>query len=411
MAEAPWLRRRFPAFRFLRPRAALAAALLAVLAGACASPSDEAVRWTARDSAGVEIIRSRGPAPVWAVDEEPVLELGSAEQPGLTLFYRVRDVELLPGASLVVANQGSEELLLFAPDGTLRGRVGGKGHGPREFDGLAMVEVRGDSLLTWDGGNQRLSVRRLDGTLARTFQLEWRDGILFPVDLHDDRLLTVTARSMVQLRGSGLVIDTALVSLHDMEGDLVDSLARVPHNARVVMRAGERQTTVGAPYVVGASLVAHDGGFCHTFGPDPEIRCRDRDALRRVIRVDVPVRPVAAADVDLWWRESLATTSERRRSALLRVRDVMPFPAAFPAFSQLLRDDEGRLWARRFTAPGDADDEWLVFDDGRWVARLRTPAAYRVMDVRSDRLAGVWRDTLGVEYVRVYRFRPRGPDR
>lgn len=46
-----------------------------------------------------------------------------------------------------------------------------------------------------------------------------------------------------------------------------------------------------------------------------------------------------------------------------------------------------------------------VFDDGRWIGRLETPAGYRVMTVRGDRLAGVWQDTLGVEFVRVYGYR------
>ncbi len=363
---------------------------------------------------------------LWRLGAEPVLEIGAVDDGGPAQLYRVRDVALLPDGALAVANQGSEELRLFAPDGAFRGAVGGRGHGPAEFDGLSMVEVFGDSLLVYDGGNQRVSVRRLDGTLVRTFRLDWFDGILFPVALLEPppaadpaadpagrpTILAVTARYMSQLRGTGLVVDTALVSLYGMTGALIDSVVRVPHNARAVQRVGNLQTTLGAPYTAGAAMApsADGAGFCHAFGPEPEIRCRDRDGVRRVIRVVLPTRPVTAAHVGRYWDEAFDGASERQRSALRRMRENMPFPAAFPAFDQLLRDDRGRLWARRYRTPDDSHDEWLIFDDGRWIGRLGTPVGYRVMDVTADRLAGVWQDDLGVEYVRVYAFRARSTD-
>ena len=395
------------------PRGTLVRLLLATLACACAE-SPEGSRWTVRDSAGVEIVSSAGNAPRWDLGD-PLLLLGTVDDPGPTQFHRVRDVELLQDGGLVVANQGSEELRIFSADGTFRASVGGKGHGPQEFDGLALVESFADSLLTWDGGNQRITVRLLDGTFMRSFHLEWFEGILFPADLLGAGaftargILAVTARYMSQLQGSGLVIDSALVSVYDMEGTLVDSLLRLPHNARAVLRAGNLQTTLGAPYTVGASLVGTEDGFCSTFGPEPEIRCRDRTGLRRLIRADLPRRALNEADVELYWREALETASEAQRSALLRMRDMMPFPEEFPSFAQLVRDDHGRIWARRYWTPTDTREEWLVFDDGRWIGTLASPIGFRVMDIRGDRLAGIWQDSLGVEYVRVYRYRVAMP--
>lgn len=403
---------------------ALALPAAAVLIGGCdASGSGEDARWQVRDSAGVEIVTSEAPPPAWALDAEPVLELGSIDAGGPFEFYRVRDMALLPDGGLVVANQGSEELRIFAADGTHRGSAGGRGHGPAEFDGLGMVAVFGDSLLVWDAGNQRLSVRRLDGTLARTFLLDWFDGILFPVALLQPSgapagaagpavrptVLTVTARYMSQLRGTGLVVDTALVSVYDMDGALIDSIVRIPHNARAVQRVGNLQTTLGAPYTAGAAIAPSvDGaGFCHTFGPEPEIRCRDRSGSRRLIRVALPARVVTEAHIDYYWEDALENASERQRSALRRMRETMPFPASFPAFDQLVRDHAGRLWARRYRTPDDDAESWLVFEDGRWIGRLETPVGYRIKDIRGDHLAGAWQDTLGVEFVRVYRYRRR----
>lgn len=387
-------------------------AACAAAVGCSGAPSSSAgVERTVRDSAGIEISENRGAAPSWRLVREPLLELGDVDRPGPTQFYRVRDVELLRGGGLVVADGGSEELRIFTRAGEHRASAGGKGHGPTEFDGLARVESLGDSLLTWDGGNQRVSVRRLDGSLVRTFGLEWFDGILFPVDLFTGRhpggdggILAVTARYMSQLVGSGLVIDTALVSLYAPDGSLADSIARVPHNARAVLRSGDLQTTLGVPYLASAPLVGDGRGFCYAFGPAPEIRCLDRAGLRRLLRVELPVRPITEEHVSLWWERMEETSNERRRYALRRMRDHMPFPAAFPAFDQLLRDDRGRLWVRRYRTPEDESERWLVFEGGTWVGQLDTPAGYEVMDIRGDRLAGVWRDPLGIEFVRVHRF-------
>jgi hypothetical protein len=91
------------------------------------------------------------------------------------------------------------------------------------------------------------------------------------------------------------------------------------------------------------------------------------------------------------------------------MRDMMPFPEEFPSFAQLVRDDHGRIWARRYWTPPDTREEWLVFDDGRWIGTLASPIGFRVMDIRGDRLAGIWQDSLGVEYVRVYRYRVAMP--
>lgn len=392
-------------------RSILIAVLMAAVACSAPAPSDGGVHWSVRDSAGVEIAVNGGRAPRWRLDERPLLELGEIDKPGPTQFYRVRGVELLDDGGVAVANQGSEELRIFSGNGGQPVTAGGRGHGPQEFDGLALVEVVGDSLLTWDGGNQRLSIRLLDGSLVRTFSLEWLDGLLFPVDVTGGEgaperrgVVTVTARYMSQLRGSGLVVDTALVSFYAMDGTLVDSLGRVPHNARAVLRVENRQTTLPAPYRVGASLVGHERGFCYVFGSVPELRCHDRHGLRRIVRVDVPIEIVTEEHLDLWWEQALETTNERRRSALRRMRDHMPFPSEFPAFDELLRDDRGRLWVRRYRTPEVENERWLVFEDGKWVGQLETPPGYEVMDVRGNQLAGVWRTPLGVEFIRVYRF-------
>lgn len=392
-----------------RPTATLCA--LAGLAAACSTDTVPGV-WTVTDSAGIEIITNSPAVAAWSVTDAPVLEIGAMDDPGPYELYRVRDVELVPDGRVVVANAGSNELRIFDADGSLLSAAGSRGHGPREFDGLGMVESYADSLMTWDWGNQRVSVRLLDGTYVRSFSLEWFDGILYPADLlggtglmGKPAILAVTGSYMSQLVGDGWVVDSALVSVYDLDGALVDSLWRLPERSRAVLRVAGRQTTLGVPYTEVASLAGVEDGFCHAFGTAPEIRCYDGAGLRRLIRVQTQPRPVLPEDIDAFWEDALATENRRRRDALVRMRDVMPFPDAFPAFAQLLVDDAGRLWARRYRTPRSQAEEWLVFEDGRLVARLESPAGFQVMDVDQGRVAGVWTNDLGVEFVRIYEYR------
>lgn len=384
---------------------------LAGLAAACSTDAAPGV-WTVIDSAGIEILSNTPTVPAWRMSDAPVLEIGAMEDPGPYELYRVRDVALLADGRVAVANAGSDELRVFGADGSLLSSAGRRGHGPQEFDGLAMVESYADSLITWDWGNQRVSVRLVDGTYVRSFNLEWFDGILYPADLlggtgvaGEPAILAVTSSYMSQLRGDGWVVDSALVSIYDLGGALVDSLWRLPDNSRAVLRVGGRQTTLDVPYTEAASLAGVEDGFCHTFGTAPEIRCYDGAGLRRLIRVQMQPTPVSPEDIDGFWEDALATENRRRRDALLRMRDVMPFPDAFPAFAQLLVDDAGRLWARRYRTPRSRAEEWLVFEGGRLVGRLESPAGFQVMDVAGERVAGVWTNDLGVEFVRLYEYR------
>ncbi len=364
------------------------------------------------DSAGVEIVTNPAAAPAWKLSPEPVLSLGVVDQEGPTQFFRVSDVELLPDGGVAVANSGSEEVRLFSSDGRYLGSFGGSGSGPREFRGLSMLEERADSIATYDGGNDRISMWLVDGTLSRSFRLEWVSGLLMPVAfLGDGGVLAITARYMSELPGPGLVVDTALVSHYSPDGFLVDSLLRLPHNERVVMRDGDLQTTLGAPFSAFAQIVAQSDNFCYAFGVPPEIRCYDLTGqLSRIIRVQLPPRPVTEAYIAGFWEDRFADPSGPRRDAYRRMQRTMPFPAFFPSFSQLLSDEEGRLWARVYPVPDATEERWLVFDAGRVVRQLSCSPGFRVMDVEGPLVAGVREDDFGVELVEVYRISDWGEE-
>lgn len=121
------------------------------------------------------------------------------------------------------------------------------------------------------------------------------------------------------------------------------------------------------------------------------------------MRVTSPPRPVEPTHRDAFWDGVEADANEAYRRAVLRLRDDIAFPKHFPAFSNLATDDRGRIWGQRFRTPGDGVETWWVFDGGRLVRRVTAPVGFELKDVEAGMLAGVWRDELGLEYVRLYR--------
>jgi len=77
-----------------------------------------------RDSAGVTVATSSTPrwasAPeeAWTISPTPLLDLSTASSGPEHEFYRVADIVRLSDGRIVVANTGSFELRIYAPDGT-----------------------------------------------------------------------------------------------------------------------------------------------------------------------------------------------------------------------------------------------------------------------------------------------------
>lgn len=407
--------RRIDRARPLRQSGYLRTGLLLTLAVGGCSVADPEPHWTVSDSASVRITTSTPGSVPEVTPTELVLTLGTVGDGGPTEFFRVRDVEIVDSAEIVVANAGSEEVRAFSLEGTFLRRFGREGRGPRDFTRLEMVQEWGDSLMTYDAGNDRIAIRLPDGTFVRSYRLEWFSGLLSLVDLSEPaRTVATTARHMTELSGTGVVVDTSLVSLYDEDGRLIDSIARLPHNARFVKQVGDMRTTVGAPYSAWASIVGWGTGFCYAFGPAPEVRCFGGDgALTEIWRVTDPPRPLEDTHVARYWDDVMddmaatqsAAAVENYRGVVQRVRDDMIFPEHFPGIVKLAVDDAGRVWAQRYRLPDEAVETWWVFDEGRLVERVSSPVGFELMDVESGMLAGVWRDEFDVEHVRLYRWR------
>lgn len=94
-----------------------------------------------------------------------LVEESSFPLPDSTIGF-VRDVALFEDGSVAVASLGPTAILIFAPDGTLRGTIGREGEGPGEFQDAFLAAV-GDTLVVQDRRASRATWFSLDGTVIR----------------------------------------------------------------------------------------------------------------------------------------------------------------------------------------------------------------------------------------------------
>ena len=412
----------------------LVAAFLVLLVTAPAA----AQRGGVRDSGGVVVIehpRAGTAAPVaFQLETRPVVQIGSDAGGPELQFNRISGVVRLSSGSIAVADRGSGEIRVFAQDARFLRRVGRRGQGPGEFRTLAHIRsLPADSLIAIDGIGGRLTVFDPDGKVARTFAAtgEPREGApsslpappmtVLPGSFADGSFLAYRRASPPSGDARTLVRDTLVVRLFSRDGAPVGDIGRFLggelQRSRTMTTSGGTITSYSVRsqavvfgrepfFAIGTDVVYAGDGMTY------EVRAYDRTGrLRRIIRVDEPIRPVTPSMVTAYYA-AVADAAGRPRptAAAITGPDAPPAAATLPAYGALRVDAASRLWIKDYPMPGDTVSKWVVFDfDGSRIGVVVMSASFDPMHLGVDVVAGVWRDDLGVESVRVYRLlSPRG---
>ncbi len=386
------------------PPLVLAPLLLLPLACSPGGPPPTATVW---DSAGIRIVESTLPrwegAPPWVVEEVPVLDLATTGQGPNHEFYQVRDALRLPDGGIVVANHGSSEVRFFDPSGGFVGSVGRHGEGPGEFQRLEKVSLMpGDSIAVADYWLRRITILSPGGDVGRVISLQGvADRVRHLITLGDSGFVGLAYSyaafpdepgnyrmpyKVVRLGMEGRVLDTIV----DLEGF---EASRGPAGEAAVPWGKDGHLAVhGTELVVGSAeelaVDWYDGG----------------GALFRRIRVpslDLRITQAEIDSVERAFREAQVPAGVRQLMGGIRI------PERRPAYSDLLIDAEGCLWAARYFGRrvGDTPVDWEVFAaEGRWLGTVRTPARFTVFQIGSDYILGVLRDELEVEHVQLLRL-------
>jgi hypothetical protein len=333
------------------------------------------------------------------VGDAPLVRIGALEGAPEYLFSSIVDVVALSDATLAVADRGSSEIRVFGRDGRFMRKIGAPGEGPGEFRLLVwMRECVPGRVTALDLAAGRLTHFDLAGAIAaeEPFTPDRAIGAPTPMGCGPAGVVAVFRRNpggpppQGPFRGAasvGVVSPTATQSIVEVVGD-------------------ERHFTGSdlGPQLLGKRTLAAAFGDDIAIGTqdEPRLAVHARDGrLRRVIRWADTERRIEQADKDAIVAATVAAApSERQAGVRERLREYT-FPEEVPAFGRFLYDAIGNLWVQRAARPSrPAPNEWMVFSAGGFLlGGVVLPDAFEPHAITEDRIAGVWRDDVGTEYV------------
>lgn len=350
--------------------------------------------------------------PTWNLSEQPVLDLGRLDGQEPEIFHGVADVTLAPTGELIVADGGSREVRVFDAQGRHHGTFGGSGDGPGEFRMLDRVQALDDG-----------RVAAFDPILRRVTLLDLQEGVAgvtriatqHPTPLRvyrllDDSLFLAYTGSANPTIPKGVDRERGEVLLVDTEGVTATVVA---YRGNEMYVDGSRVFTLALP-----------------LSPDTNWRLGAPFGSRTFVDVSADYVALAESGVaqitlyDLdgsvertidWRQEPIPVTDEQREQyreayvqgpqdeARREVLAAVGLPEAHPVISELHFGREGDLWVRGVDPDGMKGSTWRVFGvDGNLKAEVEIPRHLQVHDIGQDYIAGVHRDTVGVERVVVY---------
>ncbi len=365
-----------------------------------------------RDSAGIEIVEngevSNLSLNAWQLSREPILQVGTAAGPPESEFHRIRAGKILPQGRLAVVNGGSQEVRFFSADGQYLGAQGNQGEGPGEYRGLEKIwMIRGDSVVVWDQILSRASVLTAEGELVRTVSLHGevfspRIGGVFD----DGTFLVADARFTPEEATGDWQQLLVIYQYYSPDGKPMDSLGEFPWRRMKFLVASDTRAeamSLGFDGETQVAASAQRAWIGTTKGYEVQ-EYAQRGTLTRIIRWIGPDRTVTDAHLDLLLEERLAgASSEEVRQRIRTAHELRDYSDLFPAYSQLLVDDQNRLWVEEYRRPGaGAVNNWVVFDEmGIALASFSVPTDVRILDIWKDQMLAVFTDDLGIEYVRL----------
>jgi len=372
-----------------------------VVLGACAPGREE---------------RAREAADTWSVSSEPLITIGQLDGDPRYLFEQIAGARLLPDGRVVVADRGFGSVRVYGPDGSFQQEMGRPGQGPGEFEYISSISLfPPDTIVVYDSSRYRLVTYSPDGTLLSTRNIQreggWPESFVGRFENGDLGLAWIVR---TQREPMTFATDVMQFGRFSPEGLLRALLATATGMVR------HEDGIMGMmPFSPRLHSFLHRDSVYFTDGLGDIAVAGGNGAVARTI--EVPIDPVdyGEARAQLAARMETADVDLRPPVGFLERLDLVqelneaPEPESVPRVAEVLLDDEGRFWLKRYEPASDsqvissferrAGGEWWVLQpDGRVVAVIQLPDGFTPMDVRGERIVGVASDELDVERVLVF---------
>lgn len=408
------------------------AAALFLLAPAVACAAGEA-QWSGsiRDSAGIQIVENAG-EPMWAEGEgwtvHEMLRIGTVEADPAYQFGRIG--WLAPGSDgrIYVLDDLGQHVKVFSPMGAYERTIGKAGSGPGEMGpsqgGLGFLMVgAGDTVLVPDLANQRVNRWAPDGADAGSFALNLQAGFPVAWQTAPHGMLAEQVRYLDLTGAAQQVGRLDVVVLLASDGRVTDTLISFPPGEAIAFTGGMPEWTIYSPET-GWSIT--DAGEL-LIGVSDRYRIRQHDAsgaLVRIITMPYEPRPVSDADrqaVLAFFRRIFRDQRVPPAIGEQLIQNNVHFGEYLPAFARAIGGPDGTIWVQHVAAASDMTEaqrdaanfmedigapSWDVLDrDGRFLGVVTMPDRFAPRSIVDDKIYGVWRDELDVQYVVVLEIR------
>ncbi len=371
-------------------------------------------------------VDTRGPFPVVRVTGEPprwrIDSLATLSDSGVG-FRRLNAVLIDPRGGVLLADPSAPAIYRFDDTGALKGILGRKGSGPKEYLAPYAIGWAGDDLMVYDAGNSRV----MRWSRAGEWLEQWTsrsvtgtDVAMFSAGPSHVWLRSVASKTPTPGggRAAGSSVESAFIR-YPLTG--AGDTVRLPNRTPFVGTdaAGPRQGKTGIECRHEKSISIFSSPFeqygSYYMRPLPSgsfatLASRDyRVALipfsgssGRALEHAVP--RVAVTDAE--WATATAEYREfKEKHPVVLCSGELERPAAKPATTALVIDDRGRIWVERTLARGS---QWEVWDGDALIGSVPgmphtgEPGA---IDIRGDRMAVARESEDGGTVVVVYRIR------
>ncbi len=408
------------------------AALTTVVLTACGpeSQSEYETGFEVRDSAGITISSSTDSAwhgeNRWGIDPEPSIVIGTLEgNDPHTAFGRISAVDVFPDGRILIADGMANEIRVFGSGGNYLNTLGSEGPGPSEFGGLGPISVlNGDSVVGRDMGASRNVIFASDGTGSRTVSgpsTYWNDlvGVHVAAWMPDgSSIVTHSVQRSEYPAGTNLV--RAEWHLFDPDGYHLAFIGRLPE----IRAHNEGEGKAPLAFSRRAGIYPDSSGFWHGFPESWELVHHTANGIDRIVRIN---RQPALVTEEIresyrgWDAEAGRIQAEglppRFRSIVEARVAERRFAERFPAYRRFLISKDGFFWLANYESIEDLsnpakswgvpseEEEWTVLSpSGQWLGTVAVPRGVAIQAVTEDRIVGIKKDLVDVQYVVVHKL-------
>jgi hypothetical protein len=360
------------------------------------------------DSAGIRLtISPDEPKDFAQLDSVAEISIGGPDASGPQQFFRVQGVHLDKAGRLWVADGQSGELRIFLADGTHWKTRGGRGEGPGEFVQIRLLgATSGDSVLCGDSGADRITVFGPEGEFIRTERLPGSDRPPpRPFDVFNDG--SVLGQLPRVLAAQALETGQVLRDSAELVRVRLDPQELEPYGSGsgpLWIWTGRNQVPV--PFTTNASFDVVGNNVHLVAGPEFRVEVHNGEGLRAIFGVEREPRIVSDSDLDSYREFVQEYLSEEMRADYLEALDHEERPNRLPGYDRVIASSDDYVWAQVYQSDLAAPHDWDVFDrEGLFRGRVHVWGGFYPFAITEDRMAGVWRNEMGVEFVRSYRLR------